>query len=807
MIQSIAALIAVLGATAMVAWYAIRPRFSLLETVAMAPAVALGGIYLWAEATDLVDGPFSTLSYLGLLALVGLMAFAVPIARRRTSTPLREPTVPTPPTAAAPTTTALLLLFVAMVAGAAIWTASIKGFTVPPNYDAAHHGLFVKQIDRFETTDPDAVLVSGIGEPAITRFYPLALHGALALAYGPLSSSIPDLLFSAVLVFGALVYPLGVFVLVRAAAPGNDLAAGFAALLAVAIPLFPYKPLGWGGVALIVGTGLLPGLAVGLARLVTSRWNIRSLAWVSLALVGVFGTHTSQLPVIVGIAMALSIGQAKRTDWPTQVGRYFVVAGIGFALLLPTIPRFLVGAVDRLVVDDVGTVSLATAMGALLTLSVATPAGSAPVGLVALFGVGIALYRKSLTPLIISATGLVALYGITSISRGPFTQIVAFPWYRQPERIAYHIAIFAAVFAGFALAAMTKPAVRWLRQRVRVLALLPVLAIVGVTALVLLPTVRSGIDMVRANNAYYGPIGTTETAAFEVLRSSVGPGEKVITDMNTDGSMWMYAIAGVEPLFMVPPYTQNASWDDRVYLADLLPQARSDQRLAELLARYNATHIYFDESGFGNPPLLLDMYEISLDPAFQSIFDEGGVHVYKIVPDRLRPSGRSTLWSNNIVQDGTFDDPDFVWWADPTGGTGPWTHAHDDDGPSLELSMTSSTQVLLYQMEPVTWKDDSTRIRIRPTTSDDQYRVRLRLGGEPTAGSLFAGLVFFDGDGAYLGQGMTGTADLGASGSTGPREDTVIAPSGAATFAIAVSAESVIGRVTIDDFTIEKRLR
>src|SRR5205823_4034690 len=112
-----------------------------------------------------------------------------------------------------------------------------------------------------------------------------------------------DGLIAATIILAGIAYPLGLYALARRLAPDTPLVAGFAALLAPLLPLFPYKPIAWGGIPLIAGMAIVPG-AVWLAVEAIDSGQRARMALAAFAFAAVFATHTSEIPLLVALTVA-----------------------------------------------------------------------------------------------------------------------------------------------------------------------------------------------------------------------------------------------------------------------------------------------------------------------------------------------------------------------------------------------------------------------------------------------------------------------------------------------------------------------
>ena len=78
------------------------------------------------------------------------------------------------------------------------------------------------------------------GTHAVANYYPLALHASAAVSTRLVGSDVGRVLVAYIVLFSAVVLPVGMFVLARTLAPTRPLIAGFTALVVPLLMLFPY---------------------------------------------------------------------------------------------------------------------------------------------------------------------------------------------------------------------------------------------------------------------------------------------------------------------------------------------------------------------------------------------------------------------------------------------------------------------------------------------------------------------------------------------------------------------------------------
>jgi hypothetical protein len=223
------------------------------------------------------------------------------------------------------------------------------------------------------------------------------------------------------------------------------------------------------------------------------------------------------------------------------------------ALLAPVLASVFQGGSERVAFDDTQLAPLGQTIRSMLDLTAYNGNAAPAIVVLAALGAVLAITRRTAVIWLVSGAGLVALYLFSAVSDHALVAGISFPWYRQPERILYNFVFWLLPFAGYALAAVAM----WIGRRGNTRGLAAVtVAGLGVLALLLsAPSVRQIPSLVQTWGGLYSPVGGAEVAAFEFLESVTEPGEVVATDVNADGSLWMYAFTDVEPLFLAAAST------------------------------------------------------------------------------------------------------------------------------------------------------------------------------------------------------------------------------------------------------------
>lgn len=618
---------------------AIHPRARFLECLALAPSLSLTVTFLLGEVTTLTGLPFGPL---GLLIAVGLLGVVATLRGQH-----RNPRMPQDKDrpergsgVGVGTRHAAALLAAGIFLCGITWLVGLRGVGVtPPNRDAASHGLMAARVARLETMHTAEVLTSdalGNGEKRVegTAFYPLALHGEVALAHRLAGIPVADGLLAVAVVFAAIVLPLGLFLLARSVAPQEPLVAGLAALLVGAVGFFPFLPMEWGGIALIAGVALVPAGTVVVARFLLHGGGWAEASTAALVVVGIFATHSSEVPLLVLIAGSILAAAVLRSGgWQPLLAatrRALALGAVFVALLLPVLGSVTGGAAERsgIGVDENLFHTPASALVAIGRL-VSFPRRLDALALLALIGAALCLWRRRHLALVGAAACLVALSVVAATVEGPL-RVITLPWYHQAGRIAYNLVILVPVFAALALAAGASHLGRLL-ARGSATARLGVPAVTAIA--VLLGVMASSVHapVIRSIFQKHALTDSDAVAAFFYLNSSLRTGERVLNDVNNDGGLWMYAFTNVPPVFGLEPARPDRSWRERLWLLDHLPDHGSDPRVAKLVEKYRVRFVYLNDRHFTDHPHRLSVEALGTRPGICERLRQGTSHVFEVV--------------------------------------------------------------------------------------------------------------------------------------------------------------------------------
>lgn len=609
---------------AVVRW--VRPGSSGLSALAVAPAVSFGVLFAWATTCDVLSirVGWATVAVPVLVLAVGALVWG---RRRR------------PPVRRLRFTTAHLALAVSCVLAFWLWAHAIGSpLAVPPYDDGANAGIFIHRIVLLGTLRPGTIVATDLADGAGgVAFYPLALHLVSAMVVQVTGVGVALAFQVVVATLACAALPLGVFVLTRrlvARSPrvkvSADVAAGTAAFVVAVLPGLPWTNLPWGGLALVAGVALMPALLI--LALEIPAHGVWAGVLLAVGVVGAFGVHSSEVvsALVIGVPMVLANG--VRTRWRRSALGALAAVAVAVVLLLPVLPYLGGGLAERTGHNPGRATDMVKAVHDIWFSLVSAAQvdgrwGGVQAWLVfwvtLLLAIGVWAARRS-GPLMAMLGGSVALAVLAwfCLRDNPTALGIATPWYSNAYRIMSTLAVPLAVFLGVGVA-------RAVAARVRAVA---VLVVAAVASLVAVPAAALSAVLGEGTYYYYSPVTSSDRVVYAWLAAHVHPGQRVLND-SFDGSMWMYTIAGVAPVFgPKSDMWKSPQWQERWYLLDHAAQIATDSYERELAGKYGVRYIIVGDRVIGGLTRQLDPKALAASPALRKVFSSGGAEVFEILP-------------------------------------------------------------------------------------------------------------------------------------------------------------------------------
>ncbi|MCT2586688.1 DUF6541 family protein [Actinophytocola gossypii] len=510
----------------------------------------------WANALGI---SWSVWTFLGALALFAVVIAGVRLARGR-GLPFTAGSV-WPWRAqlgVAACVAAALVVSIAAVAG------GMGGLsTIPQDWDAAWHANNIRW--TADTGESGLYSASQLNwfESDTGVFYPNAYHLIATLVYTMSGASIVAVLNAHTVLIPALIALVMVAVVRRFG--GRAVLAGTTALVIVGITSV-YDML-WRGPLLPFATGVAftPLLVVLILDLLDVRarhgWRQALLpgfvvAFAGAGIITVHSSATFNVPLFTLCALAVRWWRA-----PRAIGRDVVTlvpfAVVAAALAVLQLMAALGSSADVEGVDWKATHTIGQAVGNLLIFQHHIPFPEW--WFAAALAVGLAFFRRlgDLRWVGITAAGFGMLFVVAAAYDQSWADDLTRPWWNDRWRLIALAAIPLAVIVAHGVAETQRVVGGWISaaaSRVRV-AGRP--AVAGLTSAVLVLgafAVLTGGFYVDRNqtrmtlNATPGKaVSAAEVEGYRELAKLVGPDERVLNDRG-DGSVWMYAVAGVHPV-------------------------------------------------------------------------------------------------------------------------------------------------------------------------------------------------------------------------------------------------------------------
>lgn len=592
-------------------------------------AVALGPVLTYG-AVGAAIVPFGALGirWNAWTALVTLLVITAAVVGLRVLLgPTRRASPPTRPTAimAAGVVLGALLIALAAVRGIPHWQS------IPSTWDAVWHANEIRFILDTGQASPTHMGELRNVETHALLYYPSAFH-ALAAVLCQLSGAAATTGYT-LAGLAAAVWLFGVSAaLLTWRLVGSAPAAAAASALAAAFTALPYVEFGTAAMPNLVAYGL----AVPAFFLITSVPAHRDrIPLAVLALIGVFSVHTTGGVVTALLAVAWWLGEALRRPIRGRVADAAALAAVAAPAVLALAPQLLA---VRKQTEIIAGHSFLTHEGRRSGLRDALllhtrhlndfPIQYALAGLAAV-GAVILLARKLWWPLALWAVLVVAIVHSSAPLGGPAGALIhrfSALFYSDPRRLMAAMTLLLTALAGIALAALAQ---RVLRRETLAL------AAIGLVATGLAVHYLPRHEFLFGDKYDSVMIDDLDLAAFAQLAELPGARDTVIGNANTDGTAWMYAVAGLHPLWTHYDYPmQQGPGPQRFIFWASADDADTDPRVAQAIRALNIRYVLISSPtvrGFTLPDGLLSLDE---SRSWVKVYDNGGARIYEWKADQ-----------------------------------------------------------------------------------------------------------------------------------------------------------------------------
>ncbi|WP_370493664.1 DUF6541 family protein [Mycobacterium sp. pW045] len=618
--------------------------------VTVGPALTYGVVGLAIVPFGALGIPWNAGTALAALVVVG--ALAAGLARGVRGLLERRPgiQVAAPGTAVGPMLTVAAGVLLGMLL---IGWAAVRGLpdwqSIPSTWDAVWHANTVRFILDTGQASPTHMGELRNVETHTQLYYPSAFH-ALTAVLCQLTGAAPTTgytlaglaasvwlfpISAALLTWNLLQRVLSTRRLALSAATAGALSASFTAL--------PYVEFGTAAMPNLVAYGLVvPAFA-----LVTAVRTHRDRIGVAvLALVGVFSVHLTGGMVTVLLLAAWWLGPFDGALWNPLRGKRRDTLALA-AVVVPTglllLPQLLS---VREQADIIAGHSFLTHEGRKSGLRDALllhtrhlndfPIQYALVGLTAV-GAGLLLYKKVWWPLALWAVLVVGVVQSSAPLGGPagavigrFTDL----FYSDPRRIMAAMTLLLIPMAGVGLAWLALFLGEQTRRPLKMRRFGGFHVCSALIALVV--TVGLAWHYLPRHAFLFGDkydsvmVDARDLAAFAHLAELPGARDSVIGNANVDGSAWMYAVAGLHPLWTHYDYPQQQGpGPQRFVFWAYADDADTDPRVAAAVRALNIRYVLISSPtvrGFSLPDGLVSLEK---SRSWAKIYDNGGASIYE----------------------------------------------------------------------------------------------------------------------------------------------------------------------------------
>lgn len=554
-------------------------------------------------------------------------------------------------------------LFVAagiLVGASAIAISAIVGMphwqSIPSTWDSVWHGNTIRWILDVGQASPLHMGDLRNVETHALLYYPSTFH-ALAAVLCQLTGIAPTTAYTLYSLAASIwLFPVSAasltWAVVRpyACQRWSAGAAAAAAALAASFTALPYVEFDVAAVPNLVAYGLAGPTTVLIMSCLRHRDRIPVAV---IALIGVFSTHITGGVVVVTFVGAWWLCDTLRHPVRGRLTDFLSLLAVAVPSLALLLPQFIAVLAQADIIVGHAFVTHLSRPRMLFNAIVqhTRHLNDYPIQniLIALGGIGglILLIKRVWWPAAVWILLMVAIVHSGAPFGGPIGALIgpyADLYYSDPRRLSAVVTLLITPFAGIALFAIIKFVVDWLRKRAprteRFWA-------VTTVALLLVSTVWLAWHYFPRHRYLIGQkydqimVNDKNLEAFAYLATLPGAKDTVIGNANTDGTSWMYAVAGLHPLWTHYDYPQQQGPGyNRFIFWAYADDADTDPRIARAVRALNIRYVITSSTivkGFVMPDGL-----VSLDKSksWAKIYDNGRSRIYEWRGDTAAPANR-----------------------------------------------------------------------------------------------------------------------------------------------------------------------
>lgn len=519
-----------------------------------------------------------------------------------------------------------------MAVGAIVYLRGTAGLALTSqDWDAPFHANAVRWIAVHGQAVPSAMAPIANFAPGTPYFYPITYHSVLALAVQQFGVD-PSWVLNAGALTMVLLWPLCVAALGLAWRVPTPIVA-VAAVVSTWFTAFPYDSL-WRGPLwpYVAGLALVPGVLAASRMLIERSRAVPAAVTIALAVTGVVAMHPSIAFIVLvygGMLVAALVLRLEPVRWRSAAVP-MVVTGVLTVLILA--PVVLPARVQGSGVEAARWPQFASSpegFGQVLLFSPVTQQPQWWLGLVGLVGLVIMILRRRLLWLVGAFFVFGAAYAATASMDNWLVNEISGPFYNDAWRFAALLSLAGAFAVGESIVAGGT----WLASRVRLGRSWVGPAGVAAVALVVLAVLGNGAyigrNVERLRWDYHdGPtVSAAEKVAYVWLGHHLRSGERVMND-RLDGSVWMYATAGVEPMEWTFYGAQPGSVADDLH-GDL-NQMDHDASVRRELRQAHVRYVIVGEGFVRDVPRAPGLRNLDKVQGLRQVFHNSGATIYEV---------------------------------------------------------------------------------------------------------------------------------------------------------------------------------
>lgn len=622
-------------------------RLTWPTAVAVGPAVTYGVVGLAIIPFGALGIPWNALTALISLVVVGAVAACLPVLTARYFPSTRDHGGE----ARAASAGSALVVAVGVLLGALlIFWAALLGMphwqSIPSTWDAVWHANEIRWIlDTGQASSTHMGELRNV-ETHMQLYYPSTFH-ALAAVFSQLTGAAPATSFTLGSLAAAVwLFPTSAAVLTwnllrsRSTERRTAWASATAGALSASFTAVPYVEFDVAAIPNLVAYGLAVPTTVLIMSCLRHRDRI-PLAIV--ALVGVFSTHTTGGIVVVTFVGAWWLLDALWHPVRGRVADFVTLLIVGATTLLALLPQFLGVLAQADIIAGHAFVTHQTRLRVLFNAVVqhTRHLNDYPIQniLIALAAAGgfVLLVKRVWWPLAVWLLLIVSIVHSGAPFGGPLGAITgrySDLFYSDPRRLSGVVTMLITPMAGIALFIAALFVVSGLRRLSPAVGRRPSLALTAV--LLVASTVGLAWHYFPRHRYLMGEkydqvmIDQKDLDAFAYLATLPGAKDTLIGNANTDGTAWMYAVAGLHPLWTHYDYPmQQGPGYHRFIFWAYADDADHDPRIAEAVKALGIRYVLTSGPvvrGFKMPDGLVSLDE---SKSWAKIYDNGETRIYE----------------------------------------------------------------------------------------------------------------------------------------------------------------------------------